>query len=196
MLDINKTDPDALAKELRDAMRREDVCRILTACEALLRDLCDCGHDRVFAEDAKERTIPQVRQAMRWVVDTLQGLQIGHWSGGVMEQAVRAANLARLLPNPQPMDCRFCKGLCKGPFNNISHVAPVPAPTHALRLYVDALMLAKGEGWHGWLRRAVPKGWTVSDVANRLWFGKHCRIDTDGSIECGEHCPQLPEVTL
>ncbi len=139
--------------------------------------------------------------------------------------AIRVVNLARLLPNPQPPGEIIC-GKCSArvgekhkegcPVWNVllesMHTKTVIAPTHALRIYIDALKLAKGEGWYEWLEdntfysddKRFNNGhktvWTpCSDMDYRNGQGNMlcangCTVFDNGAIECGPVCPPLPVV--
>jgi hypothetical protein len=215
---INNADPDALLVFLRDRLRHEDVSGVLDACEALYHSVmtppledCSCG----WCCDKWG-----VRDALRWVLSSavqrhVECRQSDDWSSCLCKiVAIRIANLARLLPNPQPMTY---------PPSNPRHshevdalavltgqVVPVPAQTHALRFYVDALMLVKGDGWfdwwledlkgNGWHRGSAPMirgGRVLTSLADIYGSdGPATEVYDDGTIRCGPECPPLPEVSV
>jgi len=127
---------------------------------------------------------------------------------------MRIANLARLLPNPQPMTrdgkCSKCRGYgrvgswtephCEA-CNGYGSAPRTPDSTHALPLYIKALILAKGEDWFNWLFRAeaFTDPWRNPDEPDCMfWMDdddvRYAKVFEDGTIECGEICPELPEV--
>lgn len=222
---------------LRASMRSGNVSGALDGCEVLivppegtvvfiLQPISDPPH--IWRQ--------QVRSALRWAVDGLDALMpasaycgsrrrgmeycgdgscLGadggciYWESARDDMAVRVANLARLLPNPQPLEHVVieARGHREGTTREIVH----PAPGHALRLYIDALRVAKGEGW--WrdaflLFHPSPilqdfsgpgdGGWAfkiTEDVPGENRTRVVATVYQGGTVECGIDCPALPRVT-
>ncbi len=203
-------DIQAAVELLRHAHRTEDVEMVLTACEALL----PAWGTEWLAH------VPAVRGALRWAVDSLFIFEDALRRGWAKEQALatRIANLARLLPNPQPPDvrvnCEHChKGATGWRGDDLLECKPCKgkgytltiAPTHALRLAIDALKIAKGEGWFDWWPES-DNAWCKSHYGSGVRsitylpqiYGepKHLAAEVfeDGATRCGPICPPLPEV--
>lgn len=202
---------------LRDSLRRCDVAGIMDACE---RD-ASCG--------LKRKALRFVIGAVpdHWRHFTAASISMGppseyRWW---QDQCLRVANIARTLPSPQPVDvwshgCEQCGvdnviGLsdvevtfphrddCEDSGTLIPCAAvfarKVISPHHALRLYVDALMVAKGSAWFDWLDENFEREEATPGFAHRSMihpYGRDgCVIHIDGSISWDEQCPPLPEVT-
>lgn len=134
--------------------------------------------------------------------------------------ATRLANLTRLLPNPQPPDiwvhsCEQC--VVKGVYGLTDVESTFPhkpecedlgmqrselcissstiiSPTHALRLYVDALMIAKGDDWWDWIWDKANERESYYPSDSNWIMLSSAKVFKDGTIECGPTCPPLPEV--
>lgn len=190
--DINHNDPQALAHSLRDARRHNDLEGVLDACERLL---------------AQGEHVPRVRDALRWGVDALdvevRPATFHDPQAWLRNQSSRIANLARQLLDPQPRERPPSQYKLYDGTDSIHHPLK-PAPTHALRIYVDALMIAKGEVWLGWLvDRTERDGWylysSTTSAVFEVWASPEPQFPTvkaykDGRIECGETMPPVPEV--
>jgi hypothetical protein len=133
--------------------------------------------------------------AEAWLADASASAASGSpWSE---PEAVQAANLLRLLAplcgsecviNDFVMQCPCRPGECE----------PGPNARDVLTPWVRAVMLAKGEGWGGWLESNLGDDWPATRLVSGLhWY--YCgdtRIYSDGTVECGDTLPPLPEVTL
>lgn len=130
-------------------------------------------------------------------------------------QATRIANLARLLPKqPQAWgECKWCYGTgrtattmgerLRGDLRTCTYCygskrTPRLTPTCALRLYIDALMLAKGDGFLEWLSDGGKRYPTSGPWLNLLDHPWGTRVCSDGRIELSESgavSVELPEVS-
>ena len=209
-------DVEATSALLRHAMRSEDIDGVLRACEAFPVTFVDI--DGAALMDVIERGhAPSVRDALRWAVDslttptresevhgvlpdgrtiTLSG-DLEVWPVQYTGLATRIANLARLLPNPQPDDLI---GVLEHTYSGETKElrSPDVHPKHSLRLYVDALKVAKGDGWWewpGWLNGQERIG---VEAMGTNWFVAYgeTRIYQDGRVECGAIAPPLPRVEV
>ncbi len=146
------------------------------------------------------------REELRSSIDELGRTNVfpgpaGSWEyvQDIARSAMEIANRARDLPNPQPM---FVPVPGDG--------SPGPSKLHALRLYIEALMIAKGTVWFDWL---ATQSETLMRTDGQSWlfcgstppyrhgeygdkFGATACILLDGTVECGPECPPLPLVTL
>jgi hypothetical protein len=121
----------------------------------------------------------------------------GHNAAGKKSCAARALNLVRLLvPITGRCSCRQDHGgkrcLDRPPS------PPGPDGGDVFRLYMQVLMLAKGDGhWRKWLGDETGGDWLYGD---RGWYiswgkaGSEGIVYEDGTVECGSVCPPLPKL--
>lgn len=117
--------------------------------------------------------------------------------------ATRLANLARLLSDPHDMlECEHApesewielEGFLSCP--RCGHMpSETPASTHALRLYVDALMIAKGDDWWDWIWDKANERESYYPSDSNWIMLSSAKVFKDGTIKCGPTCPPLQEVT-
>lgn len=174
----SRDDDAAMSAYLRALIRHGEIARAL--------DVCESG----LAHELIRRTLREVIEVIpsHWRWFTARSVEMGTCSElrWWQDHCKRIANIARMLSNPQPE-------------NVLVDGREVISPYHALRLYVDALIVAKGRfEWFDWLSEcldpnAIGRRLMMRDVI-APWGVKDHYIIRDGEVSWGSECPVLPVV--
>lgn len=220
MLNV-ESDYPYLLDSLRRARRENDLETVLSLCKKLIHcpvveNLVEEGLNSftyTFGWDDHH----DVRLGLRWAISYLREMPEKHkrskWADYFheygeyeIEKAKTIANLARYVvsfnqPMLPPNTCLDCEAdmtlqrpkICTEYGHHWSQERQ-PSKLHALRLYLDALKICKGEDWIYWLSG---EGYSNNShgikIEGTRITGPGWEINRTG-YSCGNFCPPLPRV--